>query len=63
MAGGKWQVDSNNHSSADEPVPLTIIGGLFMIVSYLPITGWDKPPRLTYCLTLDTTISTCNVTS
>jgi PTS system cellobiose-specific IIC component len=23
-------------------VPLTIIGGLFMIVSYLPITGWDK---------------------
>lgn len=23
-------------------VPLTIIGGLFMIVAYLPITGWDK---------------------
>ena len=23
-------------------VPLTIIGGLFMIVSYLPITGWDE---------------------
>ena len=23
-------------------VPLTIIGGVFMIVSYLPITGWDK---------------------
>jgi len=23
-------------------VPLTIIGGLFIIVSYLPITGWDK---------------------
>jgi len=22
-------------------VPLTIIGGLFMIVSYLPITGWE----------------------
>src|SRR5512137_2123584 len=23
-------------------VPLTIIGGLFIIVSFLPITGWDK---------------------
>jgi PTS system cellobiose-specific IIC component len=23
-------------------VPLTIIGGLFMIVSYLPVRGWDK---------------------
>jgi len=23
-------------------VPLTIIGGLFMIVSYFPINGWDK---------------------
>src|SRR5438093_2823581 len=23
-------------------VPLTIIGGLFMIVAYLPIAGWDK---------------------
>ena len=23
-------------------VPLTIIGGLFMIVTFLPITGWDK---------------------
>ncbi len=23
-------------------VPLTIIGGFFIIVSYLPITGWDK---------------------
>ena len=23
-------------------VPLTIIGGLFMIVAYFPITGWDK---------------------
>lgn len=23
-------------------VPLTIIGGLFIIVSYLPVTGWDK---------------------
>jgi cellobiose PTS system EIIC component len=23
-------------------VPLTIIGGLFMIVSYLPIAGWEK---------------------
>src|SRR5204863_3904734 len=23
-------------------VPLTIIGGLFMVVSYLPISGWDK---------------------
>lgn len=23
-------------------VPLTIIGGLFMIVSYLPVNGWDK---------------------
>src|SRR5258708_1925594 len=23
-------------------VPLTIIGGLFIIVSYLPISGWDK---------------------
>jgi PTS system cellobiose-specific IIC component len=23
-------------------VPLTIIGGVFIIVSYLPVTGWDK---------------------
>src|SRR5437773_1394884 len=23
-------------------VPLTIIGGLFMIVAYLPVSGWDK---------------------
>lgn len=23
-------------------VPLTIIGGLFIVASYLPITGWDK---------------------
>ena len=23
-------------------VPLTIIGGLFIIVSYLPVVGWDK---------------------
>ena len=23
-------------------VPLTIIGGLFIIVSYLPVAGWDK---------------------
>src|SRR5437016_13893520 len=23
-------------------VPLTILGGLFIIVSYFPITGWDK---------------------
>lgn len=23
-------------------VPLTIIGGLFIIISFLPITGWDK---------------------
>lgn len=23
-------------------VPLTIIGGLFMILAYLPVTGWDK---------------------
>lgn len=23
-------------------VPLTIIGGLFIIVSYLPVSGWDK---------------------
>jgi PTS system cellobiose-specific IIC component len=23
-------------------VPLTIIGGLFMIVAYLPVTGWDE---------------------
>src|SRR5712672_2961136 len=23
-------------------VPLTIIGGLFMIIAYLPISGWDK---------------------
>ncbi len=23
-------------------VPLTIIGGLFMIVAYLPVAGWDK---------------------
>lgn len=23
-------------------VPLTIIGGLFIIVSYLPVTGWDQ---------------------
>ncbi len=23
-------------------VPLTIIGGLFMVVSYLPLAGWDK---------------------
>jgi len=23
-------------------VPLTIIGGLFMIISYLPVSGWDK---------------------
>lgn len=23
-------------------VPLTIIGGLFMIVAYFPVTGWDK---------------------
>ena len=23
-------------------VPLTIIGGLFIIVAYLPISGWDK---------------------
>src|ERR1044071_4476661 len=23
-------------------VPLTIIGGLFIIVSYFPVTGWDK---------------------
>src|SRR5258708_38266257 len=23
-------------------VPLTIIGGVFMIVSYFPMTGWDK---------------------
>ncbi len=23
-------------------VPLTIIGGLFIIVAYLPVTGWDK---------------------
>jgi cellobiose PTS system EIIC component len=23
-------------------VPLTIIGGLFIIISYLPISGWDK---------------------
>jgi len=23
-------------------VPLTIIGGLFMIVAYFPLTGWDK---------------------
>jgi PTS system cellobiose-specific IIC component len=23
-------------------VPLTIIGGLFIIVSFLPVTGWDK---------------------
>ena len=23
-------------------VPLTIIGGLFLIVTYLPVTGWDK---------------------
>jgi PTS system cellobiose-specific IIC component len=23
-------------------VPLTIIGGLFIIISYLPVTGWDK---------------------
>ncbi len=22
-------------------VPLTIIGGLFMIVAYLPVAGWD----------------------
>jgi PTS system cellobiose-specific IIC component len=22
-------------------VPLTIVGGLFMIVAYLPVTGWD----------------------
>jgi cellobiose PTS system EIIC component len=23
-------------------VPLTIIGGLFMIVAYLPVGGWDQ---------------------
>ena len=23
-------------------VPLTIIGGLFKVVSFLPVTGWDK---------------------
>jgi len=23
-------------------VPLTIIGGFFIIVSYFPVTGWDK---------------------
>src|SRR3954468_12427152 len=23
-------------------VPLTIIGGLFIIVSHLPVNGWDK---------------------
>src|SRR5512139_1140109 len=23
-------------------VPMTIIGGLFIIVSFLPVTGWDK---------------------
>jgi len=23
-------------------VPLTIIGGLFMIIAYLPVSGWDK---------------------
>jgi cellobiose PTS system EIIC component len=23
-------------------VPLTIIGGLFMVVTFLPVTGWDK---------------------
>src|SRR5690349_16372611 len=23
-------------------VPLTIIGGLFIIISYLPVSGWDK---------------------
>ena len=23
-------------------VPLTIIGGLFIIVAFLPVTGWDK---------------------
>ena len=23
-------------------VPLTIIGGLFMIVAFLPVAGWDK---------------------
>ena len=22
-------------------VPLTIVGGLFMIVAHLPVTGWD----------------------
>jgi PTS system cellobiose-specific IIC component len=22
-------------------VPLTIVGGMFMIVAYLPIAGWD----------------------
>ena len=26
-------------------VPLTIIGGLFMIVAYLPVTGWDPEWR------------------
>ena len=26
-------------------VPLTIIGGLFIIVAYLPVTGWDKLDR------------------
>jgi len=23
-------------------VPMTIIGGLFIIVTFLPVTGWDK---------------------
>ena len=23
-------------------VPLTIIGGLFMVVSFLPVAGWDR---------------------
>ena len=26
-------------------VPLTIVGGLFMIVAYLPVSGWDAPDR------------------
>ncbi|HKS38519.1 MAG TPA: PTS transporter subunit EIIC [Verrucomicrobiae bacterium] len=27
-------------------VPLTIIGGLFMVVSFLPVAGWDKIVKL-----------------
>ena len=31
-------------------VPLTIIGGLFMIVSYLPVPGWEA--RIAACTLL-----------